>query len=504
MSGLLSIDVQEARGFVAVPADLDSLAVVIGCSSLGSGLSSFFLSGKAAADALGYGDAVDVLTQVIEQKQDSGSAPKKPAAFITTPITTVATYGAIDSSGKTGTSVVTAGAAVPRGTYEARLKWINGGTVGVVGMLIQWSLDGGRTWSNTVALGTAVSYTIPGGNVQFAFAAGTFVTGDQVAVRTVGPKPSTTDVATAFATLAASTVDCAVVVLGFPCDAAMAAIVSSGLTALGAVGKRCVAIIPARMRNFESAETEAAWLAAVSADFANFTDSRVHVRTAYGIQTDAMTTRQYLRNDIAQFAADVVRVPRFTWPCAPADRPVPNYSLVDATGATVGHDEGPRGATNGLSNETLGNRFGCNQRLPNPNRREDVFNTVPWVMYASDERVRNLMVRRLANAMERVAVEAGTPQLGAGPTFYTPTGPGSGLLTATARNAIHGAIYQALKAEFKNEIDNAEDAAVDSGLVQVDPAVTVSGGNLLGVSVTLAPIVGGFVLSLSLTLAVIQ
>lgn len=503
MSGLLSINVQEARGFVAVPADIDQLTVVLGCSSSGSGLSSFFLSGKAATDALGQGDAVDVLTQIIEQRQESGSAVKVPAAFYTTPITTAGSYGTVDVSGKTGTSVVTAGAAIPRGTYEARIKWILGGTRGTTGMLIQYSLDGGRNWSNTIALGTAITYTIPNSGVELAFGAGTFVTGDVVAVRTTGPTPSTGDVAAAFTALAASTIDCGIVVLGFPCNAAMAAIVTTGLNALAAVGKRVIAILPARVPNFESAETEAVWQAAVAADFANYTDSRVHVRATYGLVTDAMTSRQYRRSDVAQFAADVARVRRFVWPCAPADRPVPNLSLVDASGATVGHDEGPRGAATGLSNETLGNRFGCNQRLPDPTRREDVFNTVPWVMYASDERVRNLMVRRLANAMERVAQAAGTPKLGS-LQFYQSTGPSTGLLTAGSRNGMHGAIYQALKAEFKNEIDNAEDAALDSGLVQVDPAVTVSGGNLLGVNITLAPKVGGFVLTLNLTLAVIQ
>ena len=47
----------------------------------------------------------------------------------------------------------------------------------------------------------------------------------------------------------------------------------------------------------------------------------------------------------------------------------------------------------------------------------------------------------------------------------------------------------------------ADDAALDSGLVQVDPAVTVSGGNLLGVSLRLAPRVGGFVLTIDMVLS---
>jgi hypothetical protein len=38
--------------------------------------------------------------------------------------------------------------------------------------------------------------------------------------------------------------------------------------------------------------------------------------------------------------------------------------------------------------------------------------------------------------------------------------------------------------------------------VQVNPVITVSGGNLLTVAVTLAPIVKGYLLNLNVTLAI--
>lgn len=632
MSGLFSISVQEARGFIAVPADLDRLAVVMGCSSAGSGLSAFYLSGSSAVSALGYGDAVDTLCQIIEQRGLSGSSKKYPAAFYTLPVTTPGAYGAINITGVTGTSLpVVDDTTDPRGTYEAGLRVITGGTLGTTGIKIQWTLDNGRTWSNTIGLGTATTYAIPNaatgflleppddslvaaatewragllahmanavahdgadtGAHQVALAAsvipttnaeawavmnlcraaheahriitagpvhnsadvtniitaavattgqtgitlfingkamhnahladatahnsadvtntiaaatparGTLIAGDELYVRTSAPEPSTADVDAAFAALATSSTDCALVVCDFEADAAMAAHFTTGLDLLLAQGKRCAVLCRSRLPDFEASETEATWMAAVAANYASFEDSRVSVRAGYALQTDAMTTRSYLRSTLGQFAADCVRVGRFGWPCAPADRAEPNVTMVDATGATLGHDEGPRGAATGLSDEGQGNRFSCEMRLPDPTRREDVFNTVPWVMYAADERIRNLMTRRLANAMERVAVAAGTPKAG-GKVFYTSTGPSTGVLTASSRNAIQGSIYQAVSTEFASEIDNAADAAIDSGLVQVDPAVTVSGGNLLGISITLAPRVGGFVLSLSFTLAI--
>jgi N-acetylmuramic acid 6-phosphate (MurNAc-6-P) etherase len=111
------------------------------------------------------------------------------------------------------------------------------------------------------------------------------------------------------------------------------------------------------------------------------------------------------------------------------------------------------------------------------------------------------MVRRLANAIERVAKTAGTSGLG-GRLFYVGTGPTTGRLAVASRNAVQGKIYQALAEEFADEIENAGDAALDSGLVQVAADITVSGGNLLGLSVRLAPRVAGFVLSIDMLLSI--
>lgn len=639
MSGTFSIAVVEQRGSFAVPADIDRLAVVLGCSSEGSDtapvLSSFFLSGSAAIDEVGYGDAVDTLCQIIEQRQPSGSqVAKVPAAICSLPVDVAGTYGAIDDDLVTGLGTVTAGATDPFGTYEAGLQWVTDHVVGTTGASVRWTLDHGRNWSRATALGTATSFEIPNSGVTFelspsgvdltalntlinelytdqnahviltagsvhgaadnadvvsiaaasdtatriarinalraayelhrvktaggvhgladstnvivapvatddssalvlaldlkakynahrvlttgsvhggadstnattaaAPAAGTFAEGDEVYVRTFGPTVSGDDVEAAGTLLANSTADFALLICDFDVDATMAAHVSAALDSLKTAGKRCLALVRVRNPDFEASETDAAWNADVAADFASFSDSRICKRASYQLVTDAMTSRQYMRNDIAQFAADVVRVGRSVWPCSPNDQPMANVSLVDADGETIGHDEGTRGASTGLSNDTLGNTFSCVQRLDIPTRREQVFNTAPWVSFEEGERIQLLMHRRIANAMERVAVAAGVTSLG-GRVAFDPTGPSSGVLTEVSRASLQGSIYQAVSSEFRAEIDNADDASIDSGLVQVAPTVTVSSGNLLGVSVTLAPKVGGYVLSETFTLAI--
>jgi hypothetical protein len=104
--------------------------------------------------------------------------------------------------------------------------------------------------------------------------------------------------------------------------------------------------------------------------------------------------------------------------------------------------------------------------------------------------------------MERIASTAGTRNLGAD-LFYVPAnGATPAMLTAASRKAIQGKIFRAVSPEFREDIQNAADAALDTGLVQVDPVVVVTGGNLLKVRVRLAPRVKGYLLELDLFLSI--
>src|SRR5512138_1957531 len=464
MAGTYSISVTEARGLNAASNDIDQLCVVMGCSSSGTGLSSFFLSGQAAQTARGYGDAVDTLCQIIEQKQGSGgNGVKIPAAMYTLPAATAGSCG----------------------------------TIGVAGITFVWSVDDGRTESTTVALGTAATYTIAEPNVKLDFGTGTLVAGDIIRVLTVAPAPDSSGITAAFTALAAGSLQFGILVCDFDLTATpttLFGLISSGLTTLKTAGKRVTALCRTRLPDFATSETDAAWNTVTVSDYSALNDSRILVRTAYGLVTDAMTSRQYLRSNLGQFAADVARTPRSVWPDCPNDQPMANFKLVNSSGTFIGHDEGPRGSSTGLSNDTLGNRFSCDMRLPDAARLEDVFTTVPWVMYQADERIRTLMTRRIANAMERDAISAGTQLLGGRYAYTAATNTSPALLSEKSRRAIHGKIFQTLSANFATDIQNPNDAALDNGLVQVSQAITVTGGNLLNIPVTLAPKVFGHLL----------
>ena len=53
-----------------------------------------------------------------------------------------------------------------------------------------------------------------------------------------------------------------------------------------------------------------------------------------------------------------------------------------------------------------------------------------------------------------------------------------------------------------NEFTNAADAGLDTGLIQVSPNVTLSGGDIVGLAVTAAPKFPGYAKDLSFTIAV--
>jgi hypothetical protein len=245
-------------------------------------------------------------------------------------------------------------------------------------------------------------------------------------------------------------------------------------------------------------------------------DSRVHVRGTYCLTQDALTGRTYQRSDLAQFAADVVRVERSTWPDAPADQPMANCSFVDGAGVLVGHDEGPANVLGGgiLSNDQEGMRLGCQQRIPGNEAAEAVFATSPWMLYgiAIDNTIPHLMAARIARAMERVAVAAALKPSGAStPTagsklFYVPANPSASpptqaSLTQTSIGALHGTIFDALSGAFADDIQNANDGDLNTGLVQVVSTVVVNGG-FLAITVNLLPLMFGYVRAIGLVLYV--
>jgi hypothetical protein len=189
----------------------------------------------------------------------------RPILAVRTASDTPGSYAAVVVTGVTGTSVPTAGAAVPVDDYDAYVKVVTGGTIGVAGITYQWSLDGGRTLSAVTALGVANSITIPNSGVQIALGAGTLIAGDVIQVSTSQPVSSAAHIANAMSALAASNVPWEFVQFATPLDGAAFDAIETSFAALFAAGK--YRSWQGSFRRPNVGETEAAYKTAFDAAF---------------------------------------------------------------------------------------------------------------------------------------------------------------------------------------------------------------------------------------------
>jgi hypothetical protein len=141
----------------------------------------------------------------------------RPVLLVKTAASTAGDPGTLGTTGWTGSIAVTV-TGTPYGSYEYQLKIITGGTVGTAGIILQWSLDGGRNWSVNTALGTANSFVIPRSGITLNFAAGNAVAADIVTGVSVGPAATSSDLTTPLTALYQTTQDFEFVHLTSPVD----------------------------------------------------------------------------------------------------------------------------------------------------------------------------------------------------------------------------------------------------------------------------------------------
>ena len=156
-----------------------------------------FMSPKSLLTQHGYAPGVGYAALHIQDTQ-------KPVLFVGIPIATAGTVGRQDSSGVTGTCVITAvaGGSGALEEVDAIFTVTTGGTIGTNGIVATLSLDGGVT-EKSIRLGTASSYAIPYVGITLNFAAGTLVAGDVYTFTSTAPMWDSTGMAGARTALAA-------------------------------------------------------------------------------------------------------------------------------------------------------------------------------------------------------------------------------------------------------------------------------------------------------------
>lgn len=120
---------------------------------------------------------------------------KKPVLLCRSAGSVAAAVSAVSHSSGAGTSAVTVKAgAAPIDNHELALEFLSDGTIGVAGITYRMSLDGGRNWTATMALGTAEEAAFPdSAGVTFEFGAGTVKKGDLHTAVATCAQPNGTD-----------------------------------------------------------------------------------------------------------------------------------------------------------------------------------------------------------------------------------------------------------------------------------------------------------------------
>lgn len=291
-----SVTLTELDGALGVLSPSAGLLAIVGASSKGpvDTPATYARVSDLVAD-FGSGPGIEAAAEAIKAG--------KPVVFVRTGQTTEGTATALDDAGVTGTSVVTRDSAVdPIDDYEFRFEVITGGTIGVAGITFRWSLDDGRTWSPTTALGVANTWTAPADatptgsaapGVKLNFAAGTLVAGDFVTCRTSAPQANATELGDALDALAGSILTWELCHVVGPLDGSLFDVVAAAFASMAAAGKEHAFVAHTRVPDI--GESEATYKSALDTIFS--AKASVHGALCAGAckLTSGVTRRKYKR-----------------------------------------------------------------------------------------------------------------------------------------------------------------------------------------------------------------
>lgn len=177
-TGDVEINIIDGGAAVVVPGA--SVRVVIGCSSDGEVAQPVATQDPNTLKAIfGKGPLVESGGLIIV---GGGTVIACKADIVTAATASAVTTSRVGSS----TCVVTV-TGTPYDDYLVKMVVVTGGTKGTPGIRFKLSLDAGRHYGPTLALGAASTYTIPETGVTLNFATGTLDAGDNFTFYTTAP-----------------------------------------------------------------------------------------------------------------------------------------------------------------------------------------------------------------------------------------------------------------------------------------------------------------------------
>lgn len=283
-----AVNITELDGALGVlPASSGKLLALIGSASAGTkNVPATFARTRDITSNFVSGPLVEAACHELE-------VYGRPVVVVRTNDTTAGLPGTPVVTGVAGTSVITL-TGVPDDDYELVFKAITGGTRGTAGITFVYSLDGGRTWSPVIALGTATTYVVPGsGSLTINFGVGTLIAGDIATSRTTAPQWNTSDLGTSLDALASSAVTWELVEVVGAIDANAFDTLETKIAALHAAGKERAWIGNTRVPTV--GESEATYLAAMNTIFSTKATVRGQLCAGACKLTSSVSGRKYKR-----------------------------------------------------------------------------------------------------------------------------------------------------------------------------------------------------------------
>jgi hypothetical protein len=197
MPQLPSASVSVSAAASTPSAGTDVICILAPCAVQADITPRIFGNANAIHEIHGYSEGVEYASFHMRET-------RKPVIYVALPIDAPGVISRENSSGNTGTSVVsvTEGADGCLSEHDGILEVERGGLVGTDQIVLRLSLDGGLKFES-VRIGTGNAYTIPNVDVDVALAAGTLVAGDTVLTwHGSGPRASMSDVTAAREALA--------------------------------------------------------------------------------------------------------------------------------------------------------------------------------------------------------------------------------------------------------------------------------------------------------------
>lgn len=324
-----NIQIQKTDGNLGVANNTDRILAIIGPASAGAtNVATSVTSRTDLMAAFTSGPLVEAGSYMI--------ARGLPIVAIRSAATTLGTYGTIVTTGKAGTSAVTAGTSKPNNTYDPIVQVLTGGTVGTAGIIYRYSQDNGVNWSQAVALGTSNTMTLDDG-VSFALAAGTLVTGDTWSTTTTAPVATTGDLTAALTALSDYTGEWLRALVLTDADGTILAQLASFTDPFHNDGKYAEVIANTRARG--AAETRATYQTAMAAVRAAVLTAEVACCVDQEEMVSEVTGRRLRVPQSIATAARLMLIDDSQDAAAKSDGALPGIFLETAAGARNYHDE---------------------------------------------------------------------------------------------------------------------------------------------------------------------